>query len=68
MADILDFNGITKGLIDPQKILDGARGIDEVLLVGWKGDQFYMATSNGNIGDTLVLLELAKQQLMEEFG
>ncbi len=68
MADLLNFNGITKLDIPVDCILSGAAESDlqSVIVLGWdKEGEFYFASSMADGGDILWLLELTKKKLLE---
>jgi len=67
MGNIIDFDGVTKLDIDPDKILEGAKGnLDCVVTIGWdKDDCLYIASSTSKIADILFLLEKAKFDLLD---
>lgn len=66
-AKILDFNGITRLDIDPDRVLSQAAGkLQGVVVVGYDKDgEFYVASSYADGGDMLWALELAKKKLLE---
>ena len=68
MADIIDFDGETKGNVNPDQVLMAAVGeMESTLLLGFsKTGQFYMASSDGELGNLLVLLEMARAAMMDE--
>ena len=35
------------------------------VVIGWKGESFYMLTSDKRVGETVLLLELAKKLQLE---
>ena len=63
MTDIHIFPGQCKS---PDALLEAARkeGLDTVIILGWKGDGFYVSQSYENCKDVLWDLEVAKQDLM----
>jgi hypothetical protein len=65
MGKIIDFTGTTTGPVPVDKVCDGARELDDVLIIGWRGDDFYMAQSDSSIADALLLIEIAKAYLMQ---
>jgi len=58
------FPGICKS---PDAILEAARkeGLDSVVIMGWVGDDFILASSNEYSKDTLWDIEVAKRILLE---
>lgn len=66
-ATIHDFNGITRLDLDPDRVLDKAKGqLQGVVVLGFDQDGgFYAASSYADGGDLLWLLELCKHRLME---
>lgn len=71
-AELLNFTGITKLDIPPERVLDRAAeaGLTDVLVLGWTaGGEFYAAASAANVGDNLRLAETFKHKLISgEFG
>ena len=65
MSDVIDINTRTKLDIPVDKVLDGSKDLEVAIVIGWKGEDFYMATSNASIGDNLLLLELARKFTVE---
>lgn len=65
-AKMLIFNGITRLDLPPDRILEGAMGeLEAVVIVGWgKDGDFYAASSVADGGDALWLLELCKKRLL----
>jgi hypothetical protein len=62
---VVPFTGITKNSVPVADVLDGAKDSDEVVILSWKGDDFVMAMSEPHAAGTLMMLELAKRQLMD---
>jgi hypothetical protein len=70
MGEVIEANFQTSLDIPADKVLQGAvdEGLDTAVVIGWdKDDSFYFASSVGSIGETLLLLELAKKRLLVEF-
>lgn len=69
MGKVVDFTGPTVGNLEPDDVLKAATGVgmDQVLILGWKGDDFYMATSEPDTRDTLMLLQIANHALLSRF-
>jgi hypothetical protein len=66
MAKIIVFNGQTKLDIPPKDVIEGAakEDFDQVLVIGWIGDELYMSSSSAEGSDILWLLERVKHFLM----
>ena len=47
--------------VSVEDVLEECKDLDAVIVVGWRGDDFHMATSQTNVSDNLLLLELAKR-------
>lgn len=64
----MDFNGITIEDIDPDKVLDAAKGlVDSVIVIGRGTDgTLYRASSSGDAGNDIILCELYKAMLINE--
>ena len=65
MGDVINFDGITTQDIPVDDVLENAKVCDEVLVIGWKGDDFYCAMSNPSVRDAFFLLTLANRTLMD---
>ena len=68
MSDnVVDFDGITKLDLDPDRVLEGAKGqLEAVIVIGYTSDgEEYFASSKADGGTTLWLLERCKKQLLE---
>ena len=72
MGKVIPFTGQTVNDIDMLDVLNGAmENIDQdepMLVIGCdaeKEDTLYFASSTGGVADLLLLLERAKQQLMD---
>jgi hypothetical protein len=64
---IIPFSGITKLDLDPDQILERAKGkLDGVLIIGFNLDgELFTASSYADGGTVLWLLESCKKRLME---
>ena len=65
--NIVPFHGITKRPLSPETVLAGAIETDlrDVLVLGWQGDDLYVAASHSKVGELLILMEMAKRQLLD---
>lgn len=66
--NVIAFPGTTTADIPAAQVLQAAidQGMEDVLVIGWTNDgDLYAATSGGSVGDNLLLLELAKRNLVE---
>ena len=55
----------TKMPIPVERVLDGARDLQEVLVIGWDKDgELYGASSTGEVGELLELIERFKFKLL----
>ena len=51
--------------IDPDKVLEGAKGkLKDVIVIGDMGAEYWFASSTSNKGDMLLLLEEFKQRIL----
>lgn len=66
-AKILNFTGDTVVDLEPNVILEAAHDmLDQALILGWTIDgDLYLASTTSKIGEMLVLLERAKQVILE---
>lgn len=67
MSNILEFTGITKADIPPERILTKAlsKGLTDCIVIGrTKDGDLYFAGSMADGGDALWLMELAKKDLL----
>lgn len=66
MGKIIEFTGNTLVDIEPDKILSGAKGkLKKVIIVGYDEDGLYVASSSCDIGHNLLLLERARDLLLD---
>ena len=66
-AKIIPFTGITKLDLDPDLILEGAKGnLEGVVILGWDSDgDFYGASSYADGGTVMWLLEMCRRKLLD---
>lgn len=66
MTNVVPFNGITRLDLDPERVLDAARGrLTGVVVIGYAQDGTeYFASSYADGGDVLWLLERSKLKLL----
>ncbi len=65
---VVPFTGDTTLPIPPERVLQGAidAQLSQVLVLGWdKDDRLYVAMSHTDLGGLLILLEIAKADLLE---
>jgi hypothetical protein len=67
MGDVIEGNFPTTLDIPPEKVLHGALSaeLDAVVVIGFKEDTQFFASSYGYSPDTLWALEMGKQALMD---
>jgi hypothetical protein len=67
MTNVVDFPGLTKEDVPVEQVLgsDEALSLDEVIVLGWKDDEMFFATSSGQVAEVNILLDLAKQMLID---
>ncbi|NIA72284.1 hypothetical protein HBA54_27195 [Pelagibius litoralis] len=66
-ADVIEWGGITKLDLPPDRVLEGAKGkLERVVVLGFteSGDVFF-ASSGADGGDVIWLMEKAKKALLE---
>lgn len=70
MAEVINFTGITRLDLPPDRILEGAKGkLKGVLVLGYdENDEFYAASSYADGGVVLWLMEHCKYELMKGGG
>jgi len=61
MGKVVNINGD----VPVEDVLEAAKVCSDVIVIGWKGDDFYMAMSNGSVMETSFLLELAKKVTLD---
>lgn len=68
MGKVIDFPGITRLNLPPDRIINAARGrLDSVVVIGYDKDGGeYFATSIADGGEVLWLLERCKRALLNE--
>lgn len=67
MTEILQFRGDTVLPINPENVLDGAKGRDlqTVVVLGRAADgQLYFASSHSDLAEVLLLLKRAEMQVV----
>lgn len=66
-AQVFDFTGITKLDLDPDRVLEAAKGkLQGVVVVGFYHDgEFYGASSYADGGNAIWLLEVCKKRILE---
>ena len=65
MSDIVEFTGTTLLDIDPKKVLDGAKHLENVMVLGYDKDGIlYMASSSSDVAEKVLMLEMAKLQFL----
>lgn len=67
-AEIVNFNGITKLDLPPERVLSSAvaADLDAAIVVGWdKEGEFYFASSYAAGPEVLWLLEIARTKLLK---
>ncbi|HJS82862.1 MAG TPA: hypothetical protein VJ742_08535 [Nitrososphaera sp.] len=69
MAEIINLNCITTLDIPPDRILESAQGkLETALIVGENMEgKFYFASSVAHYGEMLLMLEEARQYVMEHY-
>lgn len=65
MGNVIDIGCNTKLDIPVKKVLDGAKDLDTVLVIGWRDNDFVMATSDGDLSGNNLLIDLAKRLIMD---
>ena len=66
MGDVIDFGGGTKGEVPVSNVLDGAKDLDMVIVLGFKKDGTeYFASSSGNAAECAWLAGRYVKLLME---
>lgn len=67
MAKVIPLNNLTRLNINPERVLDAAKGeVDRVVILGWAADgEEYFASSIADGADVLWLLERLKKRLLE---
>lgn len=68
MTEVVEFTGAFHGRVEPDVVLEAAKGkLEDVIVIGWDKDgTFYMASSTGELRDMLFLSRLLDRELMEE--
>lgn len=63
--NILFFTGTTALPLDPDRVLDAAKGkLEKVVVIGFEGENLYVAASEPGIAEAVLFLELAKDHLL----
>lgn len=69
MGDVVDLDCATTLDIDPAKVLTAAAeaGLESAIVIGWDSQsRLYLASSTSEIGGIILLLELAKRELLAQ--
>ena len=53
MGEVVILGGVTTLEIPVERVLDGAKECDYVLVLGWKGDEMHTAASDGDLSRAL---------------
>lgn len=65
MGDVVILPCETSLPLPPDRVLDGAKGkLDDVFVIGWAGNELYLACSGTDRRDLLWLLEKAKKEIL----
>lgn len=66
-AKVFDFPGLTKLDMDPDRILEKAKGkLQGVIVIGFDNEgEFYGATSYADGGNAIWLLEVCKKRILD---
>lgn len=67
MGEVVELNIPTTVDIPPDDVLRGAieTGMREAMVIGFDCDgRFYIASSNGSVADNLLLVEMARNEVM----
>jgi hypothetical protein len=66
MGELIEFPGDTYSDLPVEGVLDGAKDLTLVIVLGWtKDDEFYIASSSGKTPELITLLEIGKHELVE---
>jgi hypothetical protein len=58
MGDVVLLNGVTTLPIPVERVLEGAKNLDSVLVLGWTKDgEFYAAASSGSFEESTYLAQ-----------
>lgn len=65
-AEIYQFTGATSVDLPPNKVIEYAEDLKEVVVIGVDADdEIYVAGSKGNIADVIYLMELGKLYMLK---
>ena len=51
--------------INKDKVIDVPSDVEVSIVIGWRDESFYMLTADKHVGETVLLLELAKKFQLE---
>lgn len=71
MGEVVEFTGETFIDLPAEKVLDAAReqNLKDAIVIGsCENDDLYFAGTTSDVGRVILLLELAKQQLLESLA
>lgn len=66
MGDVIHANFSTTLDVPVENVLANCTGLDQVIVIGLKGDEAYYASSQADIASTLLQVELFKQFLLDQ--
>ena len=68
MDNVVDLSLVTTVDIDPDDVLEAAKGkLTDVFIIGWSEDELYIDSSTSSLGDLNIVLDIAKQRLLEDY-
>ena len=65
IGNVIDIGCNTKLDIPVEKVIEGAKDLDVALVIGWRDNDFVMATSDGDLSSNNLLIDLAKRLIMD---
>ncbi len=67
MGDVIKGDFLVRGDMDPDEVLEAAKGeLEECIVIGWDKDgELWLMGNRAHAGDALWLLEVAKKTLLE---
>lgn len=68
LANVVEFPGTTTLDLDPDKVLDGAKGqLSDAVVIGYDKDgKFWMSSSKAGLGDLLLLVKIAERAILDQ--
>lgn len=70
MSEVIEFRGVTRLDLDPDRVLENAKGqLKHFVIIGYNtDDEFFFSSTMADGGDVMWMLEVAKLKLLRVAG